>query len=658
MDLFFQFFEELLEDDLITTHQSIFLGDFNIRLETENPSQKKLINMVSDAGFTQIVQEFTRVTNTSATLIDLIVTNNYLLEEITGDFPQISDHRIIGCVLDVQHEIKTEEMKYKRKFNKENINTIIAELYGKDWDYSTTDVDLLYEKFMKNITETINKVVPLEKTQTRKQPWINRFVIQARRDRDEAYKKFKITKLNSDWNLYKKKRNIYARVIRNEKKKYYEITIDQCKGDSKKMWQTLKQVVGSKNKNVLSYDNMEFEEDAGSVQDNFNNFYAKSIKEIADKIPKVAPTFQELPQLSDGLSSFNTISIDQLRKRVVELKNKSTADDICTVKFLKTAFCVLGYPLLHLINASLTTGKVPKAIKTSVIVPIPKVSSPNKPAQYRPINLLPVIDIILETEVCAQLREFLEARKLLFKGQSGFREKHSCESALQYVCSKWRSYIHDGNIVLSVFIDLQRAFETIDRKRLIQKLQTYGITDSALKWFMNYLKDRCHVTKINNVASNSIDSEIGVPQGSVLGPLLFLLYINDLNRVLVNTFLSLFADDTLLYVYGKDFRQVVDSINSILEILYNWLCVNRLKLNVEKTKYMVFGTKQNCNTFLEKKFCIEIDNIQIESASSMKYLGVVLDPQLNFSLHVDYVSKKIGKKIGFFRRISESSSCI
>ncbi|CAH1953889.1 unnamed protein product [Acanthoscelides obtectus] len=112
-------------------------------------------------------------------------------------------------------------MKYKRKFNKENINTIIAELYGKDWDYSTTDVDLLYEKFMKNITETVNKVVPLEKTQTRKQPWINRFVIQASRDRDEAYKKFKITKLNSDWNLYKKKRNIYARVIRNEKKKYY-----------------------------------------------------------------------------------------------------------------------------------------------------------------------------------------------------------------------------------------------------------------------------------------------------------------------------------------------------------------------------------------------------------------------------------------------------
>ncbi|CAH2004199.1 unnamed protein product [Acanthoscelides obtectus] len=150
----------------------------------------------------------------------------------------------------------------------------------------------------------------------------------------------------------------------------------------------------SKNKNVLSYDNIEFEEDAGSVQENFNNFYAK-----ADKIPKVAPTFQELPQLSDGLSSFNTISIDQLRKRVMEFKNKSTADDICNVKFLKTAFCVLGYPLRHLINASLTTGKVPKAIKASVIVPIPKVSTPNKPSQYRPINLLSVIDKILETVV-------------------------------------------------------------------------------------------------------------------------------------------------------------------------------------------------------------------------------------------------------------------
>lgn len=656
VDLFFQFLEELLEDDVITTHQSIFLGDFNIRLESENANKNKLINITSDSGFTQIVQECTRVTNSSATLIDLILTNNYSLKEATGDFPQISDHRIIGCLLQVENDVKKSEIRYKRKLNTENMNSIVAELYSVDWDYSSTDVDVLYENFMTNITRTVNMVAPLEKIETHKRPWINGLVIRARRDRDEAYKKFKITKLNTDWNVYKKKRNLYVRVIRKEKKKYYEITIDQCKGDSKKMWRTLKEVVGSKNKNILSYDNVKFDEDKGGIQENFNNFYLKSINEIADSIPRVAPKFQELHQVNGILSNFNTISIEKLKETVMKLKNKSTADDICNVKFLKSAFCVLGYPLLHLINTSLTTGKVPKQLKTSVIVPIPKVPEPNKPDEYRPINLLSVIDKILEAVVCSQLRQFLEGNNLLFKGQSGFREKHSCESALQYVCSKWRSNIHDGDVVLSVFIDLQRAFETIDRKRLVQKLQTCGITNSALVWFADYLENRSHVTRVNNVTSNPVNSEIGVPQGSVLGPLLFVLYVNDLNRVLDNTFLSLFADDTLICVNGKDFNQIVDTINSKLDILYNWLCVNRLSLNVKKTKYMVFGSKQNCNRFLENNYSIKIDDVPIESTSNMKYLGVILDSQLNFSLHVDHISKKIGKKIGFFRRIAENLS--
>lgn len=346
----------------------------------------------------------------------------------------------IGFLLTCKSHSKKTITKKIRNLSNDNMDQIKGELITKNWNYTSTNVNELYSSFLINIQEATDKIAPVKTITVSKTPWLTQNIRIAQQERDNAYKRFKLTRSEEDWNDYKQKRNRMVTAIRREKTVFYEENIDRCKGNSKKMWRTLKDLVGSRKNDELIFD-VSFQGNAEDLEEKFNHFYASSIREIAETIPNQTAKFTIRADAGSSditLSNFNSINLSQLKRIVTNLKNKSTSDEICDIKFLKNVFDQVGYPLLHLVNTSLSTGMVPSDAKISVIVPIPKVSNPSKPEEFRPINLLPVIDKVLETVVCRQLREYFEGHNLIFSGQSGFRERHSCESALQNICTGWK----------------------------------------------------------------------------------------------------------------------------------------------------------------------------------------------------------------------------
>lgn len=357
---------------------------------------------------------------------------------------------------------------------------------------------------------------------------------------------------------------------------------------------------------------------------------------------------------SFSMSEFKLISLIELKNFIY--KQSKTGNDVINLKIIKELFHVIGYPFLNLINTSLERGVVPDKFKTSIIVSVPKVPNSNLAEDMRPINMLPVCEKVLELVVYDQMLTYIKNNNILYEHQSGFRDKHSCETALQCVIADWKEDLNQGLGICAVFIDLKRAFETIDRDILILKLKRYGFSGSVLQWFESYLEFRFQKTRVENQYSESLINNFGVPQGSVLGPLLFILYINDLGKVLTKCKMHLFADDTLIYYSHANYEVLVSTINKDLENLTAKFNINRLKINEKKSQCMFIGSNWSYKNFCSMNMKIKLNNVELTLEDKVKYLGLILDRNLKFNLHVDYMAKKVGKKIGYFNRISSHLS--
>lgn len=248
---------------------------------------------------------------------------------------------------------------------------------------------------------------------------------------------------------------------------------------------------------------------------------------------------------------------------------------------------------------------------------------------------------VLELIVKKQLDKFIEDNKILIEYQSGFRKGHSCETAIQ--ADQWKVTISSGKMISVIFMDLKRAFETIDRKKLITKMERYGIKGKVLSWFKSYVNGRYQQVKLGDEISEKVLTEYGVPQGSMLGPLLFTLYINDIIKVKTeDSTVKLFADDTMIFVSGESAGELETKLQAALNKLENWLNENKLKMNASKTKYMVIRSSRKD---LSREIRVRTKRgEELERITTMKYLGVLLDNRLTFKDHCDYILKKVGKK--------------
>lgn len=649
---FLNFFESKCECLWDTNNTIIHIGDFNLNYLNEDFYVLKFKQIVNLNGLKQLILEPTRITNTTKSLIDLIISNDHFLTTEVRQVPKISDHDWILFKTNFieNQEEKTKIIKYV------DYRKLDIELNKCNWDSQIEDINILFEKLTKNVEECINRisVEKLIKVRGKPTPWFNKTIIEAQKIRNLNYTKFLISGNNIDWEEYKKSRNNCLQIIRKEKINYFQEEIDNNKNNGKKMWKTLQNLVKPKSKfNIkeMFFGNKK-ETNEIVIAEKLNLYYVNSINEIIVSIDKGDDSIcPKINRVSSCLENFRKISIQDLKNKIWKLNSNQNYSEILNKKVMKEAFRSLGDPLLHLINYSLKKGEIPEKLKCSFITPVQKVKNTKKWNEYRPVNVLWDIEKVFESVVYDQISDFIEENKILVEMQAGFRKKRSTETALQYVIESWKRSLDGDEIVIAVFLDFKRAFETIDRNVLLTKLHLYGFRNIVHKWFKNYLNGRSQITKINSAFSTELLNHIGVPQGSILGPLLFILYINDMVKVLNYCKIQMFADDTLIFISGKKISECVSKLNYDLKLISNWLKVNKLKLNPSKSKYMILG-----NHNYDNRLNIVIDEENLEVVNSFKYLGILIDFKLKFDLNNEVLIKKIATKVSYFKRVSRNLS--
>ena len=343
------------------------------------------------------------------------------------------------------------------------------------------------------------------------------------------------------------------------------------------------------------------------------------------------------------MHGFNTDQ-DEVLKLCKEIEiMKSSGMDKISGRICKDAFVVLSNQLTHLFNSSLGTGVFPDAWKVAKVIPLFKGGDREDVGNYRPVSLLPIPGKLLEKIVHKRITVFWEGNNFLSNDQGGFRKGYSTVSTIADLTDDLFNQINLGNTTLATFFDLRKAFDTVNVNILKMKLEKSGVRNLVLRWCANYLSNRSQCTCVNGKTSTLVPVTCGVPQGSVLGPLFFLVFVNDVSGALDDCKVKLYADDTVLYQSGLNSEIASVKLQQSVNLFSNWCEVNSLTINTLKTKTMAFGSRHKVKK--AKKSIIKLGKDELKQVPSYKYLGLILDSTLNYNLHVNQVIRTVLHKL-------------
>lgn len=653
---------ETLED---TGYEYILLGDLNCDM-LQSPKKwqaERLSDIINDFNCQQIIKNPTRVTELSQTLIDVIITNDCSKIQESGIVQvTISDHYMVYCIRGRQKEKpQKHKFKYFRNWKKVNWDVIKHELNELNWEsiLQCTDCQISCDNLYHIITGKIDKHAPPKKCRIKNytSPWITTEILSLIRERDKQKLKAKSSCSKKDWSEYRSLRNKTTSTIRRRKREFIASCINKNNGDRDAMWASLKHLLPNKIThsliNAVKLGDGHYVTNPKEIVNAFNAHFVNVGKNVQNEIPYVEKSALDFLTQSnlENLCQFNEVSIQKVSDLLKNLpKGKGCGPDDISAELIHELLPCIVEPLHHIINLSLKNGDVPEQWKISKVTPIFKKGSREVMDNYRPISLMSVLAKIIEKIVFEQTYKYVTDKNILSENQSGFRPHHSTYSAVLNTSEDVLENVDEGLLTGMVMLDLKKAFDSIVHQILLDKLYFIGIRGTAHKWFKSYLSSRYQYVYMNGVRSDQATVECGIPQGSVLGPLLFSLYINDLGNVVKKSKLALYADDTCIYYSAKNATEIKSALENDLQAISEWLACNKLKLNLAKCEFLLVGTR-NRHKKVDKKLTVSLDGAVIKRVNSTKYLGIVIDEYLEWGAHVRHMKSKIAKCLYLLRRI-------
>jgi len=639
-------------EEMSRAKQVVLCGDFNFKeidwrrmvvAGNEAHPASLFVACLEDNFLTQHVEECTRKREgQDESLLDLVISSDddqVMNLEYWAPIGK-SDH-VVLCYNVRRGDVEVYKEKKGRNYYKGDYVEMRREISMVDWEdvFMNLDVEEAWQTLEDVLSTNIERYVPeSNQNSTRRKKWVNRESESVVKEKHKAHQKYMNNKTQENWNAYKTARNKATVMSRKARSEFELKLVSDFKDNPKPFWGYVKSQ-GKVKKGIapLLKNDGTIATEAEDKANTLNSFFAGVFtRERSEDIPEMEPV-----PLVSTLSSLD-ISEDKVLSELDELKaGKSAGPDGIHPRVLIEIKHEIKKPLFLVFKKSLEEGRIPNSWKSAEVVPIYKKGSRQEAGNYRPVSLTSVCSKILERLIRAEVLRHMEENHLFVTEQHGFRPRRSCITQLLTVLETWTKWLDEGTAVDCIYLDYKKAFDSVPHERLLLKLQNLGIRGNVLQWMRSFLTGRQQRVRVENALSDWSPVTSGIPQGSVLGPTLFLCFVNDLPQQ-VTSQLALFADDTK--VFGpvrdeNDAKKLRDDLECLHQWSYNW----QLPFNKEKCKVVHYGRNNQDADY-------SIDGTVIEDVEVEKDLGVLFDSKLNFSGHVQTACKKANSRVGIVKR--------
>ena len=482
-------------------------------------------------------------------------------------------------------------------------------------------------------------------------PWVSPALLCSINKKNKLYKKLLKNPSDKNEKSYKQFRNTLTKIMREAKRMYYEKSFMDSKDDSKKTWKLLNEVINKRNTHnnelpasFIDNDGRCYEKD--EVPMRFNEYFSSIGSRLEENIPSPSSSpldFLTPPNYEEFQDELITYA-NEVRDIIRSLNPVGGGFDKISTELLHSTYLSIIHHLTFFFNLCLSTAVFPDQLKIAVIKPIYKAGERNMFNNYRPISLLPIFSKILEKIIHSQLSLYIDKHNIINPLQFGFRKNHSTYMPIAHMVDQITSSLQEKFITCVLYVDLKKAFDTVSKDILLKKLAFIGVRGKLHEILKSYLTNRKQKTQVNAHLSEETNVEMGVPQGSILGPLLFIIYINDISNISKQADFYLFADDTAIAVRARKMPELRNKLDSVLNMITEWFCVNRLSLNVSKTFYQIFSKQ------VIHDLDVRVNGIQIGRKTAVKYLGIKVDENLKWQNHINSVAAVISRNIGVMGR--------